>query len=266
MSESSLSVSANCAPNGIKLPSGCYATFPLIVPAGIVIWLLRSRFDLPFPGPCFFHDLSQGPCLFEAPLGNRSKSFCGLSATLAARFASGRAVKACGLTVRGLLHSIPIWLMRAGRDDLFGRSGCWIAAHVAQLCGPPGLVHQNIQGVKNKELEVELFMDSANIDILCITKKIKCVRFSLLNVKNGSGSILIRNEELELVDTTVFLGLTLDNKLQWDSHILIADPHKGNEEGLKVLAGQVEIRRLWDDTGILSSGATIKKTRYKPAA
>ncbi|GBP66095.1 hypothetical protein EVAR_37557_1 [Eumeta japonica] len=33
-----------------------------------------------------------------------------------------------------------------------------------------GSVHENIQGMKNKELEVELFMDSANIDILCITE------------------------------------------------------------------------------------------------
>ncbi|GBP80516.1 hypothetical protein EVAR_63265_1 [Eumeta japonica] len=46
-------------------------------------------------------------------------------------------------------------------------------------------------------------------------KKTKCVKFSLPNVKNGSGSILIGDKELELVDTTVFLGLTSDNKLQW---------------------------------------------------
>ncbi|GBP97694.1 hypothetical protein EVAR_65933_1 [Eumeta japonica] len=32
------------------------------------------------------------------------------------------------------------------------------------------LVHQNIQNMKNKEPEVELFMDSANIEILCITE------------------------------------------------------------------------------------------------
>ncbi|GBP73980.1 hypothetical protein EVAR_87845_1 [Eumeta japonica] len=31
-------------------------------------------------------------------------------------------------------------------------------------------LHEDIQGMKNKELEVELFMDSANIDILCITE------------------------------------------------------------------------------------------------
>ncbi|GBP97245.1 hypothetical protein EVAR_69593_1 [Eumeta japonica] len=45
-------------------------------------------------------DLSQNPCLFEVPLGNRSKSFCDLSATLAARNASGYALKAFVLIVR----------------------------------------------------------------------------------------------------------------------------------------------------------------------
>ncbi|GBP21324.1 hypothetical protein EVAR_11720_1 [Eumeta japonica] len=49
-------------------------------------------------------------------------------------------------------------------------------------------------------------------------KKTKWVNFSLPNVNNGSGSFLIRNE-VELVDTIVFLDLTLDNKPQWGSHI-----------------------------------------------
>ncbi|GBP47256.1 RNA-directed DNA polymerase from mobile element jockey [Eumeta japonica] len=50
-------------------------------------------------------------------------------------------------------------------------------------------------------------------------KKTKCVEFSLPNVKNGFGSILIQNDIL-FVDTIVFLGLTLDNKLQWGSSYL----------------------------------------------
>ncbi|GBP36360.1 hypothetical protein EVAR_22492_1 [Eumeta japonica] len=52
-----------------------------------------------------------------------------------------------------------------------------------------------------------------------IQKKTKRVKFSLPNLKYRSGSILIRNEELELVDTTVFLGFTLDNNLQWGPYI-----------------------------------------------
>ncbi|GBP14599.1 hypothetical protein EVAR_93473_1 [Eumeta japonica] len=69
-------------------------------------------------------------------------------------------------------------------------------------------------------------------------KKTKCVKISLLNVKNGSGFILIRNEELELVDTSVFLGLTLDNKIQWGPHIAGATVqrsciHKGNPFALR---------------------------------
>ncbi|GBP33518.1 hypothetical protein EVAR_28673_1 [Eumeta japonica] len=42
-------------------------------------------------------ELNRGPCLFEAPLGSRSKTFSGLSATLAAHNASCYAVKAFGL-------------------------------------------------------------------------------------------------------------------------------------------------------------------------
>ncbi|GBP71787.1 hypothetical protein EVAR_55986_1 [Eumeta japonica] len=55
-------------------------------------------------------------------------------------------------------------------------------------------------------------------------RKTKCVKFSLPTVKNGSGSIVIENEELEFVGTTVFLGFTLDNILQWGPHIGKSDP------------------------------------------
>ncbi|GBP54600.1 hypothetical protein EVAR_33069_1 [Eumeta japonica] len=50
-------------------------------------------------------------------------------------------------------------------------------------------------------------------------KKTKSVKFSLSNVKNGFGAILIRSEELKLVDTSVFLGVPLDNKLKLGSQI-----------------------------------------------
>ncbi|GBP76790.1 hypothetical protein EVAR_36638_1 [Eumeta japonica] len=45
-------------------------------------------------------DLSSGPYLFEAPLGNYLKCFCGWSATLAPRIASDHAGKAFELTAR----------------------------------------------------------------------------------------------------------------------------------------------------------------------
>ncbi|GBP10669.1 hypothetical protein EVAR_6238_1 [Eumeta japonica] len=53
----------------------------------------------------------------------------------------------------------------------------------------------------------------------CPLPKKKKTKFLLLNVKEESGTILIRNEELELVDVTVFLLITLKNKLQWGPHI-----------------------------------------------
>ncbi|GBP42465.1 hypothetical protein EVAR_29268_1 [Eumeta japonica] len=63
---------------------------------------------------------------------------------------------------------------RGENGDLFGRFGCRTGAHVGQLCGYWISVwlepYTNIKGMKNKELEVELFMDSANIDILCVTE------------------------------------------------------------------------------------------------
>ncbi|GBP16469.1 hypothetical protein EVAR_10043_1 [Eumeta japonica] len=49
--------------------------------------------------------------------------------------------------------------------------------------------------------------------------KTKCIRFSLPNVRHGSGTISVRNKELEFVNSTVFLGITLDDRLQWGPHI-----------------------------------------------
>ena len=69
------------------------------------------------------------------------------------------------------------------------------------------LVHQNIQGFLNKELEVELFLNCNNIDILCITEHwLKCHQlifnfsnhqvgssFSRVNAIHGSALILVNN-------------------------------------------------------------------------
>ncbi|GBO99903.1 hypothetical protein EVAR_74276_1 [Eumeta japonica] len=49
--------------------------------------------------------------------------------------------------------------------------------------------------------------------------KTKCIRFSLPNIRHRSRTILVRNKELEFVNATVFLGITLDNRLQWCPHI-----------------------------------------------
>ena len=50
-------------------------------------------------------------------------------------------------------------------------------------------------------------------------KKTKCIKFNLPNVKSCVGKIVLNNERLDLVDSTVFLGITIDAKLQWGPHI-----------------------------------------------
>lgn len=50
-------------------------------------------------------------------------------------------------------------------------------------------------------------------------KKTKCIKFTLPNVRNNTCDINLNGEKLELVDSTVFLGVTLDSKLQWSPHI-----------------------------------------------
>ena len=50
-------------------------------------------------------------------------------------------------------------------------------------------------------------------------KKTKCIKFTLPNVKSCVGKIVLNNERLDLVDSTVFLGITIDAKLQWGPHI-----------------------------------------------
>lgn len=50
-------------------------------------------------------------------------------------------------------------------------------------------------------------------------KKTKCVKFALPNVRNLGPNIVLGNVELETVDSALFLGITVDSKLQWGQHI-----------------------------------------------
>ncbi len=51
-------------------------------------------------------------------------------------------------------------------------------------------------------------------------KKTKCIRFILPNVKsNVCDDILLNGQKLEFVKETTFLGITVDDKLQWGPHI-----------------------------------------------
>ena len=56
-------------------------------------------------------------------------------------------------------------------------------------------------------------------NLLLNAKKTKCLNFSLPNVRPAPTNIQVKGESLDLVDSTVFLGITLDNKLQWGPHI-----------------------------------------------
>ncbi|CAK1600201.1 unnamed protein product [Parnassius mnemosyne] len=49
--------------------------------------------------------------------------------------------------------------------------------------------------------------------------KTKCMKFVTPNVKQLNTNVILNGEKLSLVDTTIFLGITLDAKLQWSPHI-----------------------------------------------
>ncbi|GBP48457.1 Probable RNA-directed DNA polymerase from transposon BS [Eumeta japonica] len=71
--------------------------------------------------------------------------------------------------------------------------------------------------VNNAISKVEKWFTANNL--LLNEMKTKCMRFSLPNVRHGSGTVSVRNKELEFVNSTVFLGITLDDRLQWGPHI-----------------------------------------------
>lgn len=56
-------------------------------------------------------------------------------------------------------------------------------------------------------------------NLLLNAKKTKCLKFTMPNVKQVNTNITVNNERIELINSTVFLGITLDCKLQWGPHI-----------------------------------------------
>lgn len=50
-------------------------------------------------------------------------------------------------------------------------------------------------------------------------KKTKCVNFSLSKSFNTNCNIKLNDESLEFIESTVFLGITLDNRTQWGAQI-----------------------------------------------
>lgn len=75
----------------------------------------------------------------------------------------------------------------------------------------------NLDDVNNSILEVQNWFTVNNL--VLNEKKTKCIRFTLPNVKSSECDIILNGEKLEFINQTVFLGITLDEKLQWGPHI-----------------------------------------------
>ncbi|GBP00812.1 hypothetical protein EVAR_77013_1 [Eumeta japonica] len=56
-------------------------------------------------------------------------------------------------------------------------------------------------------------------NLLLNERKTKHFRFFLTSAQPVNGKAMVKNEILDIVDTTLFLGLTLDAKLRWNSQI-----------------------------------------------
>lgn len=78
--------------------------------------------------------------------------------------------------------------------------------------------HQPVIDDVNNTLSKVVHWFSVN-NLLLNEKKTKCIKFITPNVRQVKTSVMINESELDLVDTTVFLGITLDSKLQWGPHI-----------------------------------------------
>lgn len=75
----------------------------------------------------------------------------------------------------------------------------------------------NYDDVSNALSQVMNWFSTNNL--LLNPKKTKCLKFALPNVGHLDTRININGEPLEIVDKAVFLGITLDSKLQWAPHI-----------------------------------------------
>lgn len=78
---------------------------------------------------------------------------------------------------------------------------------------------ENNFDVVNDALSTIVDWFTAN-NLLLNAKKTKCIKFTLPNVKQvDCAKVSLKGDVLEFEDKTVFLGVTLDSKLQWNAHI-----------------------------------------------
>ncbi|CAK1579780.1 unnamed protein product [Parnassius mnemosyne] len=78
--------------------------------------------------------------------------------------------------------------------------------------------HKELLDDVNNTLSKKVHWFTSN-NLLLNAKKTKCVNFTMPNVRQIDTHITMNDESVQIVDTTVFLGMTLDSKLQWGSHI-----------------------------------------------
>ncbi|MBF2463459.1 reverse transcriptase family protein, partial [Listeria welshimeri] len=75
----------------------------------------------------------------------------------------------------------------------------------------------NYDEVNNALSDVVHWFSVNNLKLNC--KKTQYIKFTTPNVKNTQTSVFIDGEKMEPVESTVFLGITVDSKLQWGPHI-----------------------------------------------
>ena len=56
-------------------------------------------------------------------------------------------------------------------------------------------------------------------NLMLNAKKTKCIEFALPNVNKRDLSLEIKGETLNVSESAIFLGLTIDSKLQWNTHL-----------------------------------------------
>ncbi|GBP00202.1 Probable RNA-directed DNA polymerase from transposon BS [Eumeta japonica] len=94
-------------------------------------------------------------------------------------------------------------------------------------------------------------------NLLLNERKTKLVKFSLSDSKLIETNVMVKNEVLGIVDTTLFLGLTLDSKLRWNSHITrLAKRLSSAAHAVK------SIRRLTDESTALAQSNPPIPPRY----
>lgn len=81
-------------------------------------------------------------------------------------------------------------------------------------------IKRNISNTDEVNNTMALLLNWFTVNNLSLNaKKTNCIRFSLPNVKKNNIQLILGQEKLELVESTKFLGITVDSRLQWGPHI-----------------------------------------------